>query len=178
MIRFTFGAHEVDAVHTADFSQVVEAIKGRAIVSLGEWEGESRFELGLSGSVMLRVLTSGTDIEINCVSTQNPNEPLASALFNGTCLEPSQFGNLRQNCAVSEPRSQSFICLRLPGKRNWRRYLRHHPFGDIDRALLATEDRLHIESVSYGSWVAVVCTKARTALRAHCSRHNLCSAHS
>lgn len=166
MIRFTFGAHEVDAVHTADFSQVVEAIKGRAIVSLGEWEGESRFELGLSGSVMLRVLTSGTDIEINCVSTQNPNEPLASALLLGDMPGTVPVWQLEAKLRGLRTAFAIFYLLETSRQEELAEYLRHHPFGDIDRALLATEDRLHIESVSYGSWVATVRTKARTALNA------------
>jgi hypothetical protein len=150
MVRFTFGAHEIGTVRTAAFSQVVEAIKGRSIVSLGEWKGENRFELGLSGSAMLRVFTSGTDIEINCISTQNPNEPLASALLLGEMPGTVPVWQLEAKLRGLRTAFAIFYLLETSRQEELAEYLRHHPFGDIDRALLAIEDRLQIESVPYG----------------------------
>jgi len=82
MTRFTLGAYETQTASPVDFSQVVEVVKGRSITSLADWGG-NRFELGLSGNVMLRIFASGADIEVNCYSTQNQNDPLASALLLG-----------------------------------------------------------------------------------------------
>ncbi len=43
-------------------------------------------------------------------------------------------------------------------------YLREHPFADIDGLL--GDEALEIESISYGSWVAVVRSKAKLAWNA------------
>src|ERR1700691_3102952 len=86
MARFTCGAHETGDVRPVEFTQVVEVVKGRSVVSLADW-GENRFELGLSGKLMLRILDSPEGIEVNCVSTQNPNEPFASVVALGEMSE-------------------------------------------------------------------------------------------
>ncbi len=86
MARYTFGAYEKQAVSSVDFAEFVELVKGRSIISLADW-GPARLELGLSGSVMLRVLVAEAEIKVNCLSTQNQNEPLALALSLGTMPE-------------------------------------------------------------------------------------------
>ena len=78
MARYTFGAIETHTVVDADFGKFIEAVKGRSITSLADW-GSDRLELGLSGNVMLRVFATGTEIEFNCISTQNLGDPPAFA---------------------------------------------------------------------------------------------------
>ncbi|MGH9713631.1 MAG: hypothetical protein ACRD5M_10070 [Candidatus Acidiferrales bacterium] len=166
MITFTFGAHELGNARTADFPQVVDALKGRSIISLGEWEQDNRFEFGLSGNLMLRIFSSGANLEINCISTQNRNEPLASALLLGDMPGTVSVWQLEAKLRGLRTAFAIFYLLETSRQEELSDYLRHHPFGDIDRALLAPEDQLQIESVSYGSWVATVRTKARAAFNA------------
>lgn len=166
MITFTFGAHELGEPRTGDFPQMIEALKGRSIVSLAQWERENRFELGLSGNVMLRIFASGPNLEINCISTQNRNEPLASALLLGDMPGTVPVWQLEAKLRGLRTAFAIFYLLEASRQEELADYLRHHPFGDIDRALLSPEDQLLIESVSYGSWVATVRTRARAAFNA------------
>jgi hypothetical protein len=59
------------------------------------------------------------------------------------------------------------FALLLPAERRDKRlgeYLRAHPFADLD--VLLGDEGLEIESVSYGSWIAVVRSTARQAFDA------------
>ncbi len=86
MARYTFGAHELQRVSEVRFENFVNLVKGRSIVSLGDF-GPDRVELGLSGQVMLRILIGDKDIEINCFSTRNPNEPVSLSVPLGDMPE-------------------------------------------------------------------------------------------
>jgi hypothetical protein len=44
-------------------------------------------------------------------------------------------------------------------------FLAREPEGDIERALIADEDRLYIESISYGSWLLTVWAKTVSAYK-------------
>jgi hypothetical protein len=44
-------------------------------------------------------------------------------------------------------------------------FLAREPEGDIERALIADEDRLYIESISYGSWLLTVWAKTKSAYK-------------
>jgi len=61
--RYTFGAYELQRVSEVGFEDFINLVKGRSIVSLGDF-GPDRIELGLSGRVTLRILLSNRDIEI------------------------------------------------------------------------------------------------------------------
>lgn len=165
MTQYTFGAHELGAVSQGDFPQLVDAIKGRSIVSL--LSGDNRLDLGLSGNVLLRILPlSSGELEVNCFSTQNRDEPPAFAFLLG---EVPQRIPLRQlEAKLRGLRTAFSIFYLLAGEREAElaEYLAEHPFGDIDHALLRGEETLQIESVSYGSWVATLWTKSREALNA------------
>jgi hypothetical protein len=73
MARFTIGAGELGEELQSDFADFVEIAKGRSIVSAADW-GKDRFELGLSGDLMIRVFLAGDTIEVNLISTTNAGE--------------------------------------------------------------------------------------------------------
>ena len=80
MAHVTIGAIELGQVRASSFAEFVEIAKGRSIISAADW-GSDRFELGISGGLMIRVLRDGESIEINLISTTNPGEmpPIAIA---------------------------------------------------------------------------------------------------
>lgn len=166
MTRFTFGAQETQSVIPGDFSQLVEVVKGRSIVSLGDWGDGNRFELGLSGRVMLRIFAGPDGLEVNCISTQNRDEPLASALPLGEMPEAVPSWQPEAKLRGFRTAFAIFYLVASEREKELSEYLRQHPFGDIDRALLTDDEALQIESLSYGSWIATVRTKARSALNA------------
>ena len=73
MAHVTIGAIELGQVRASSFAEFVEIAKGRSIISAADW-GSDRFELGISGGLMIRVLRDGESIEINLISTTNPGE--------------------------------------------------------------------------------------------------------
>lgn len=50
MIKYSLGAFEMREATYSDFSEFINIVKGRSIVSGADW-GEDRFELGLSGNL-------------------------------------------------------------------------------------------------------------------------------
>lgn len=74
MTNFTIGAYELEQATPSDFAEVISIIKGRSIVSGGDWGQDDRFELGISGNLMLRFFRSNTGMELNLISTRKIRE--------------------------------------------------------------------------------------------------------
>ena len=165
MTQYTFGAHEIGTVSQGDFAQLVEVVKGRSIISL--LDGDNRFELGVSGNVLLRILLlPNGELEVNCFSTQNADDPLASVFWFGEMPQTIPVRHLEAKLRGLRTAFSIFYLLAAERQSELAQYLADHPFGDIDRALLSAEETLHIESVSYGSWLATIRTKSKAALNA------------
>jgi len=115
---------------------------------------------------MLRVFLTESGIEINCFSTQNAEEPLAFSLALGEMPETMPVWQLEAK--LRGLRTAFAIFHLLSGNRQdaLSTYLSHHPHGDVDRALLREDETVEIESLSYGSWIAVLRAKSREALNA------------
>ena len=73
MSQFTIGAYEMENAVVSDFSEFLAIIKGRSVISAADW-GDDRFELGLSGNLMIRFFQTEDGMTINLISTQNANE--------------------------------------------------------------------------------------------------------
>ena len=165
MTQFSVGAPELNQQRPSGFGEFVSIVKGRSVISAGLWDSE-RLELGLSGGLMLRVFTDGRDTDVNVISTVNPEEipPIVVALGDLPQQAPlnvivDKLNGLRTLHAiyflVEQDRTQDLIA-----------YLRDNPDGDIERDLIAPEDRLFIESMSYGSWMLAVWTKTKNGFKA------------
>jgi len=163
--RYTFGVHEFQTASETNFQQFVELVKGRSIISLGDF-GPSHLELGLSGQIMLRVLLSDTGIEANCFSTQNPDEPLALALALGDMPAVASVRDFDTKLRGLRTAYAIFYLLTTGREKELASYLVRHPYGDIDKALLSDEETLQVESLSHGSLIAIVRSKAKTAINA------------
>jgi hypothetical protein len=166
MVSYSFGRGWLGGgAHEVDFSRFVDLVKGRSIVSLAS--GEDFLELGLSGNVMVRIekggMLSQATVEVVCFSTANPEEPQSLALSLG---EMPQGVPARQIEMKLRGLRTAFALLLLAERRDKRlgEYLRAHPFADLD--VLLGDEGLEIESVSYGSCIAVVRSKARQAFDA------------
>jgi hypothetical protein len=164
MARFTIGASELRQVRPSDFEEFVEIAKGRSIVSAGDW-GNDRFELGLSGDLMLRVFRGGQSIEVNLISTTNAGEipPIAITLGDLPQRVPihvieDKLNGLRTLHAI-------YFLIQHDRTSELAAFVASYPDGDIERALLSDEDRLFIESISYGSWLLTIWAKSKAAYR-------------
>lgn len=157
MTRFTIGAAEIKTPRPTDFPEFVEIAKGRSIVSAGDWD-DGRFELGLSGGLMLRIFSNGP-AEINLISTINANEipPLVVSL-----------GDLPQRTPIHviEDKLRGLRTLHAIfwlAQNNRLAELVAYDGTDVERDLLETDDQLHIESISYGSWLLAIWAKTVSA---------------
>jgi hypothetical protein len=155
MAKYSIGAAEFQQQRQSSFDEFVALVKGRSIISAADW-GEDRIELGLSGGAMIRFFTGREEPEVNLISTVNPNEtpPLIVSLGNMpaqvsiSVIERKLYG-LRTLYAI-------YYLAYSNRLQELTSYLIRHPHGDIEKALLAPEETLHIESISYGSWVLAV----------------------
>jgi hypothetical protein len=164
MASFTVGAVEFDRRRPSDFQEFINIAKGRSIVSAADW-GADRLELGLSGGVMLRLFTT-IPTEVNLVTTMNPGE-LPPLLV--------EFGDLPQRVPLSviEDKLRGFRTLHAiyylaesDRTTELEDYLSSTPEGDIERDLIPDEERLQIESLSYGSWTLALWAKTTKAFKA------------
>jgi hypothetical protein len=165
MTWFSVGAEERQEQRQSSFEELVSLIKGRSIISAADW-GDERFELGLSGGVMMRFFRGRDGMEINLISTTNPDDipPLFLSLGDMPARVPisvieRKLSGLRTLYAI-------YYLAHLERLPELTSYLIRHPRGDIERALLTEEELLYIESISYGSWVLAVWAKSKRAYQA------------
>jgi hypothetical protein len=166
MSTFSFGAAEFEPVEEISFGDFVSLAKGRSIVSAGDWSTDDRFELGLSGNLMLRIFRMPGGLEINLISTTNPDEipPIIFSLGDMpqqvpiSVIERKLFG-LRTLYAI-------YFLTHSNRLNELTDYLAKNPTGDIEKNLLAYEESLFIESISYGSWMLAVWAKSKKAYKA------------
>lgn len=163
MTTFSFGAAEISSPRPSNFAGFIDIAKGRSIVSAGDW-GDGRFELGLSGGLMLRFFSSGP-AEVNIISTINPSEipPIIVALGDLPQHAPlylieDKLRGLRTLHAIFWLAQNSRIDDLVS-------YIEKNPDGDIERDLMNSADRLHVESLSYGSWLLALWAKTVSAYK-------------
>lgn len=166
MTRFTIGAIEKKSRTESDFAEFVSIAKGRSIVSAADW-GSGRFELGLSGGAMLRIFTgANTKTEINLIDTLNTEELPPFIISLGDMPQRVPLATIERKLRGLRTLYAMFFLLhsdRLPELFN---FIENTPDGDIESSLLSEDDALHIESISYGSWVLAVWAKTKASYKA------------
>jgi hypothetical protein len=170
MARYISESDGIFGERESDFEWFVQVVKGRSIVSLAE-QGPNVLEVGLSGDVMIRIRAEpkgwpGEPDEgfiLTVVSTRNSTEPRSFALSLGEMPQGVPAWQLESKLRGLRT---AFGILYLANSENrvLTQYLRQHPYGDLDRLL--GDDGLQIESLSYGSWVAVLRSKGKQAVEA------------
>ncbi|MFO0888000.1 MAG: hypothetical protein U0790_02515 [Isosphaeraceae bacterium] len=114
---------------------------------------------------MLRISRIGKLIEVNLVSTTNPGEipPIAITLGDLPQRVPihvieDKLNGLRTLHAI-------YVLTQNNRTQDLAAFLATNPNGDIERNLLSDEDRLYIESISYGSWLLTIWAKTTRAYK-------------
>jgi hypothetical protein len=165
MSQFTIGAYEMEQAVASDFPELLAIIKGRSVISAADW-GNDRFELGLSGNLMIRFFQTEGGMTINLISTQNTDENPSLVV---------DLGNMNQRVPISIIENKlrglrtiyaAFYLIYDGREMELQSYLIKHPHGDFERALLGLDEQLYIESISYGSWVVTVWSKTKKAYKA------------
>lgn len=165
MADYTIGAYELGEVYATDFQSVLSIIKGRSIVSAADW-GNDRFELSLSGNLMLRFFRTEDGTSINLISTQNLDENPALVVDLGDMQQRVPISVIEKKLNGLRTLYSIFYLIYDNREKELQSYLIKHPHGDIEQALLSKDEQLFIESISYGSWVVTVWSKTKKAYKA------------
>lgn len=163
MNKLSLGMFELGSNVEVDFAEFFSLIKGMAIKSAADW-GDGRFEIGLSGGLMLRVFASAAGLHLNVISTVNRDEisplivsfPAETDRPTAGDLERRLYG-LRQLYAIiyllsrNDPRLSE---------------LERHDANDLQfdiESILDPSEKLYVESFAPGSWISTVWTKTKEA---------------
>ena len=166
MTKFTIGAAEINESRESDFSEFVSIAKGRSIVSAGDW-GNGRLELGLSGGAMLRIFGSpANNLEINLIKTVNRDELPPLLISLGDMPQRVPLATVERKLRGLRTLYAIFYLYHTDRLNDLLDFLETTPDGDIEHNLLAEDDVLHIESISYGSWVLAVWAKSKASYKA------------
>lgn len=166
MTKFTIGASEKNESTASDFSEFVAIAKGRSIVSAADW-GAGRFELGLSGGAMLRVFTAQQpEFEVNLIQTLNADELPPFLISLGDMQQRVPLATIERKLRGLRTLYAIFFLLHTDRLSELFEFLEKYPEGDIEQSLLSEDEALHIESISYGSWLLTVWAKTKASYKA------------
>ncbi len=160
MNEYSIGAYELKKAVASSFDEFISIVKGHSIVSAADWSAD-RFELGLSGGMMIRFFRMRNNITINLISTRNKDEipPVVVAL--GDMPQQVPIGVIERKLNGLRTLYAIFYLAQSGRAEELESYLIRHPHGDIEQALLQENERLQIESISYGSWLLTIWATSR-----------------
>lgn len=166
MTMYSLGALELNERRESDFEEFVSIVKGRSIVSAADW-GNERIELGLSGGAMIRFFGSPINYsEVNVIQTTNPDDIPPLLISLGDMPQRVPLATVERKLRGLRTLYAIFFLYHSDRIGDLVRFLEQTPDGDIEQSLLSDEDALHIESISYGSWVLAVWAKTKAAYKA------------
>lgn len=165
MTHFSIGASEMNERRESSFAEFVSIAKGRSIVSAADW-GNGRIELGLSGGAMLRFFSStADDTEVNLIATINREELPPILISLGDMPQRVPLATVERKLRGLRTLYAIFFLYHTDRISDLHHFLETNPDGDIEQ-LLAEDDTLKIESISYGSWVLAVWAKTQASYKA------------
>jgi chorismate mutase len=164
MAQLSLGMFELGNEIEVDFGEFFSLVKGMSIKSAADW-GDGRFEIGLSGGLMLRIFQSDSSLRLNVISTINKDElsPLILTLPSETDrpsagdLENRLHG-LRQLYAIVY-----LLASDDPRLAQLEKLVKENIGFDIESNLLEPSERLYIESFAPGSWITTIWAKTKEA---------------
>lgn len=166
MTTFSLGALEINERTVSTFAEFVSVVKGRSIVSAADW-GNGRFELGLSGGAMLRVIWApAAQVDVNLIGTVNPDELPPLLISLGDMPQRVPLATVERKLRGLRTLYAIFYLFHTGRLNELFQFLEAHPDGDIEQELVSADEALHIESISYGSWVLEVWAKTKASYKA------------
>lgn len=166
MTKFSIGAPELNERTASTFAEFVSVAKGRSIVSAADW-GDGRLELGLSGGAMLRLFwPPAVEAEVNLIETVNRNKLSPLLISLGDMPQRVPLATVERKLRGLRTLYAIFFLYHTDKLGELFLFLEVNPDGDIEHELLSEDEALHIESISYGSWVLAVWAKTRASYKA------------
>jgi len=159
MANFTIGAIELKQRRQSEFSEYINIVSGRSIVSGADW-GKDRVEFGLSGDGMIRVFWTPKGLEVNFISTTNTDEipPLIIKM-----------GDLDQRVPAKKLEKRLFALRQL---YSLVRLFDTNRLDEIDKVknlnfdledLIPEDEHLYIDCLAPGSWYLTVWSKIQSS---------------
>lgn len=164
MADYNIGAYEFGEIIVSDFPEFIEIVKGRSIVSGADW-GNDRFELGLSGNLMVRFFHSDSGMIINLISTRNMDENPSLVVDMGDMNQRVPISTIETKLNALRTLYAVYYLIYSDRAHELEKFLTLNPNGDIEQSLLTEDESLYIESISYGSWVLTVWAKTKEAYK-------------
>lgn len=164
MAKYSFGQFEIGPSLSTDFGTLLSIIKGRSIVSAADW-GNDRFELGLSGNLMVRFFQTGSGMTINLISTRNIGENPTLVIDMGDMQQRVPIHLIESKLNALRTLYAIYYLINDNREKELENFILNNPTGDIEQSLLHPDEQLFIESISYGSWVLTVWAKTQKAYK-------------
>lgn len=156
--NYSIGSYETTGSTPSRFEEFSSVLKGRSIISARE-RGHDRFELGLSGDLMLRFFWTEHGLHKNLVNTTNKDDTPAIVMDLGDMDRKVPISIIAAKLNALRTIYAVFYLINDGRQNELQKFLLENPKGDIEAALLEPDDQLFIESISYGSWVIVAWAK-------------------
>lgn len=158
MTNYTLGyRHQLQS----DFEEIISIIKGRSIVSAGDM-GNS-FEIGLSGNLMVRLYGTDTEMTINILSTRNSDENPTLVIDMGDMKQRVPIHVIETKLKALRTLYAIYYLVHDNRAQDLEYLLLANPDSDIEDILLEENEKLYVESISYGSWVLTVWGETKKA---------------
>jgi hypothetical protein len=153
---------EQEKYRQIDFGEFVNITKGRSIISAADW-GEGRFEIGLSGKLLIKFISKENNNYISIINTTNNEEIPPIALSLGDMPQQISLRIIEKKIRGLRTLYAILYLLQTNREKELESFLIKHPNGDIEEKLLLEDEKLKIESISYGSWLLTIWTKTKEA---------------
>ncbi len=147
---YSIGAYEMGNNTRSNFEEFISVLKGRSIISGADF-GDDRFELGLSGDLMIRFFWTEHGLLKNLVNTTNKDDSPAFVMNFGDMDKRVPIHVIATKLNALRTLYAAFYLINDGRQNELQEFLLENPKGDIE-SLLAADDQLFIESISYGSW--------------------------
>ena len=122
---------------------------------------------------MLRFFKTDRDLILNLISTKNADENPTLVVDLGDMDKRVPISTIETKLNGLRTIYAIFYLIQNGRAKELQSYIIKYPEGDIERALLKEDEKLYIESISYGSWVLTVWGKTKKAYKALASTAGL-----
>lgn len=146
-----------------EFSSI---LKGRSIIEVNDL-GEQSFQLGLSGDIRLNVnVGAGATLLKNIVASKNDIDTPSITMDLGDMKRRVPIAVMTTKLDALRTLYAIIFLLQNNRSTELESFLLAQPNGDVEQSLLDADERICIESISYGSFVAVLSSGAKAAYKA------------
>lgn len=182
MTTYSIGEIEFQRSTEINYIDFLEIIKGRSLIGANDSVhrdasknglpfinkvdfNNGRIEFDLSGGLKLRIFQTLNETEINLIRVES-EEYTSSFVVN--------LGDMKQQVPISDVVKKLnglrtlysiFFLIQNGRAKELQSALINHPHGDIEQ-MLDEDDKLYIESISYGSWIGTFYAKSKKAYKA------------